>query len=227
VNLYEFVGNDGIDWVDYLGFSCVERIVVQFDDSYELDAPRDKWKDGKLVQKNYYPVSGRQFSGQMNVYDKDGKNIGSYFVISGGHREPHRERGHDTPVPSGQYDVETKKGRRIGYHVLNVSGRGDIEIHDYGTTTGCIAVAGFSEFDKNMEETHKPCCGNKETVKLEVSYNMPADQSEPQGNRFSEGGDPGYKPNHPDENLPYPTAIPVPIASPWSSIRDVINRIFH
>ena len=226
-NLYGFVRNDGINWCDLLGqcmSECVGKIEVMFTRSYVLEHNNPKWEHGVIVDPDYYKVSGRQFAGYMNVFDECGKLMEAFDVISGGHREPARPPGHDTSIPSGRFSVTTSLGGRIGYLVDPVPGRGDIEIHNEGTTTGCIATRYFyQQFVPLMDKTREnPCCKNRNRVPIEVWYNMKDGTGEPIGNRFGLGDDPGYQPKDPNHVVPPPVppiAIPVPDANnpsiPW------------
>ena len=226
INLYGFVGNDPIQTIDLFGFcskKCIGKVKVKFTRSYVLENNAPSWKkvNGVNVRDDpdHYRVSGRQFSGYMNVFDECGNLMEAFDVVSGGHREPGRPPGHDTPTPSGEYTFETKlKGSVPGYTIDNVPGRGNIQIHRSGTTTGCIATQFFAEqFVPLVEETRKDenCCKNKKRIPIEVWYSMEDGSSEPTGNTFSsgDGNDPGHKPDHPTDVVPPPVpprAIPVP-----------------
>jgi RHS repeat-associated protein len=222
-NVYAFVENEGIRTIDFMGLcssECIGSVKVKFFDSQQMEHANDKTVIGVLI-KGYWPVSGLQFIGYMNVFDECGKLMEAFNVISGGHIEPTRLKGlnvplsdQDTPLPSGKYNFDTSKNGLIGYLVNDVTGRGDIEIHAMGTTTGCIATQYFEEqlvplVNRTRDNS---CCKNRNKIPIEVWYEMKDGKAGPRRNRFRYGGDPSYRPEN--DNVVPPSIPPKAIIVP-------------
>ena len=146
LNLYGFVENDGVDWLDFIGLEpstavsangCISKCVGKIEGMF---TNRTQLK----VDVGPYKVSGYQYLGFMNVFNECGEIMEAFKVKSGGHLQPGREdfAGNDTSIPSGEYHMATAKNGLTGFLVSNPIplGRGDIEVHLDAVTTECIAV---------------------------------------------------------------------------------------
>jgi RHS repeat-associated protein len=218
INLYGFIGNDGSNEIDFLG-ECIGRMAVEFTARVKLTKDADKTikdKNGRIirVEKGYWKTSGYQYIGTMNVFDEDGSLLGAYQVRSGGHKEPNRDAGHDTSIPSGKYNAETTMvGSVPGFPVEPVPGRGYIQIHKDGVTTGCIAVIGIDDLKKMIEGTRdNKCCKDQNNIPLYVWYHMASSAENPIGNRFRTDTRRGGKiKDDPDPDYHPPTPIPITV----------------
>ena len=110
----------------------------------------------------------------------------------------------DTAVPAGNYNVETTK-TGIGYLLSpQPAGRGFIEIHMEGITTGCIAMwedvgqKKWQEFQCDMEATRK---AGVDRVPISITYQMSDGSSPPHGNKGD--GLPGIPGPLPDTEDPF------------------------
>ena len=95
---------------------------------------------------------------------------------------------------------------------MSPKGRNDIKLHEWGTTTGCIAASGFEcDLKPLIEKTRNKCCKNRDSIPIEVWYEMQSGNSGPSGNSMGSGDDPHYHPSPGTHVVPpnYPKAIPV------------------
>lgn len=186
--LYLFNRNNPIFYVDPTGLTCIASISVMF---YNSSVVSDATVNGQTDLS-----SGRQFSGALRAYDKDGQDVLGASVVSGGNRDPHSsvDQGDDTPIPSGSFSVGTAiPSGKIGFPVSGTAPRSGIEIHYNGVTTGCIAmVDNWDLFVQSMKETNEQCC--KKSIPLSVWYNMSDGTSLPHGNSGHGHGDTGGRP---------------------------------
>ena len=134
--------------------------------------------------------------------DRAEQDVFAANAVSGGNRDPNSRvsPGDDTPIPSGNYSVETKiRAGTIGFLVLNVPGCLAIEIHLNGVTTGCIAMQdSWNLMVQNMADTKR---GGTEAIPLSVWFEMSDGTANPHGNTGNGNGDlgnpPGYWPELP------------------------------
>lgn len=193
INLYALVRNRPTNRVDYLGLACILKITVIFD---RADAPQLFRTDenGRPDPSRPVELNGRIFFGRLCAYGLDGKEIQCWSVTSGGSRAKDSavfER-HDTAVPSGDYNVETKKsvGNISGYTIRNVPGRKAIEIHsNTGVgSDGCVVFPEIEELETHMKDTREK--SKKEVVPISIRHYMANGENPPRGNQGAGIDDP-------------------------------------
>jgi len=192
INLYALVRNRPTNRVDFLGLACIKEIIVIFD---RADAPQLFHTDenGRPDRNRPVELNGRISFGTLCAYGLDGKEIQCWLVTSGGSRASDSAvfKGHDTAVPSGDYNVETKKsGGTQGYLVRNTGLRSLIKIH--GTSgvgsDGCIVFPGIGELDTHMTDTREK--SKKDVVPISIRHYLANGEDPPTGNQGAGIDDP-------------------------------------
>jgi len=185
VNLYTLVRNRPTNRVDFLGLACIKEIIVIFD---RAEAPQLFHTDenGRPDPNRPVELNGRISFGTLCAYGLDGKEIQCWSVTSGGSRASDSAvfEGDDTAVPSGDYNVETKKsGDTQGYLIRKTGLRSLIKIH--GTSgvgsDGCIVFPGIGELDTHMTDTREK--SKKDVVPISIRHYMENGEDPPRGNQ--------------------------------------------
>jgi RHS repeat-associated protein len=193
INLYGFIGNDGLNVLDLLGNEpaddqcrCIVGIVVELTNLSANQPDLENHKGG------YNYKTGRVYYGLMAVSFSD-DSVESWSVQDGGYRmssssvlgpRPSNPRGDDAVTPSGDGHVSTKQNDwgLLGFAItMNRMGtRGGILIHrSEGRvgTHGCVGVtARFDEFAERMKEHYEgEECRNK-NVPIFILYSFTGDK---------------------------------------------------
>lgn len=169
--LYLFVGNDSVNYRDWLGLAVITRISV----SYESGYPMSNLQNHPFWSQIFGDVEGHSptgyiYAGYMTVHGEKGKVLMTMPVLTGGYKTNGSTvpDGEDSAIPSDTYNVETKpSGDTRGYLVYPTPGRSLIKIHHGNISAGCIVTVDglWNDFVKHMEDTNK--C--KESVALSTS----------------------------------------------------------
>ena len=185
MNLYGFVGNDGINKWDILGLELpeslkcckIKKIVVNF--TSVIEAPKNKISNDGV----YNHKTGRLFLGELSAECADG-NSKRWDAQSGGMRMkgstvdgPSTENpdGDDSPAPAGDFTVETSPSGGTKGYLINTAGtgRGNIKVHyaSYAGSHGCATSRDPKEWQIYVElmalNRHT---FNKKSVSIRVQY---------------------------------------------------------
>ena len=193
INLYGFLGNDGVNAWDLLGHEsnndkkcrCIVGIVVELT-SLTSDQPDLQGHKG-----GYNYKTGRVYSGTMAVSFND-DSIESWLIHDGGYRMSSSDvygprtsnpRGDDAVTPSGDGKVSTKQNDwgLFGFKItMNEMGsRGGILIHKSEGkvgTHGCIGVKfRTDDFIEHMKEHYKSKECKIKDVPIFILYSFSGD----------------------------------------------------
>jgi hypothetical protein len=156
--------------------------------------------------------SGKRYWGRMRVtkvscHNPTDKIFMTFIVYTGGHRALSENQtttspGSSTGIPAGEHRMESKTdnldvadGCKVSSHNGSLGTRSEIELHNPGTSTGCIVVSKkgrqhgdqmgplfrhFNEFQKFIEPSCEcsSSCGKNHAnrlIPLFVWYNVPGD----------------------------------------------------
>jgi hypothetical protein len=218
INLYGFVGNNGVNKWDILGLEFPAELkcckVKRIIDNYHT--VRDRVEYPHTPNGTYNHPTGRLWEGDMTVVCENGNtwsarvNTGGMRMRDSSIRGPSEENplGDDSTAPSGDFNMDTERFGKKGFSVhVQGTGRGDVTKHlgytggnrngsPYHGSHGCPTLVDPDEWDVFVElmKLQKVMYG-KSTVKLRIQF----PNEEPHGNRG----------NHKDDPPLVPIAIPM------------------
>jgi RHS repeat-associated protein len=228
INLYGFVGNDGVNKWDVLGMApekcCIEKIIVHFDRLYK----NPYYDPNKPVQRPGYPVehpnrpaykpgsggsnrpAGRTFLGSMTFICRDGTMwFGS--AQSGGMKFKNSpiQGDNDSSTPAGTFDIYTSRtggtqGYAIGDRQGNIAARSLIKLHyaSYVGSHGCVTTRSKAEIDDiNTMMDYTRTVGKLDKTKIVIQYGPGLNPKGTLGNGNSDSPDipPHAIPVNPEE----------------------------
>lgn len=200
INLYGFVGNDGLGKWDVLGMQLSEKLkcckITRIIDNFDQIVPRVDYPISKDGVWNH--PTGRTWTGQMTVECQDG-NTFTAMIQTGGMRMrgsavrgPSADNpvGDDSTSPAGDFTISTNRpGKGFPINVAG-TGRGDVTKHLalYHGSHGCPTLHIQSEWDDFVElmKINRDKF-EQNSVKIRIQYTT---TEQPQGSRGNGRSDP-------------------------------------